>query len=146
MWIIVSALLSAHAQEPPEHLFQKGMVGLTTWSIANFATDGLPAMYATDPEWKAYHQMNVGWNTVNFALAGVGLLRNAPIEPQKISRIFWINCVLDVAYVTGGLILRNQGIQQNNPKWLGWGNSIALQGSFLLVFDGVMGWKFQQYK
>ena len=31
-------------------------------------------------------------------------------------------------------------------EWVGWGNSIAVQGSFLFVFDGIMGWKFQQYK
>ena len=58
--------------------------------------------------------------------------------------LFWINAALDVVYIAGGAVLRQQGIEKNNPQWIGWGDSIILQGGFLLVFDSVMGWRMQQ--
>ena len=146
MWLLFSLCLSANAERPPEDLFREGMIGLSTWSLSNFATSAGPAMYTTDPEWQAYHQMNIGWNTVNLALATSGLLRKTQPKPKSLARIFWINCALDVAYIAGGFLLRQKGIAQDNPQWRGWGSSIALQGSFLLVFDGVMGFGFQQYE
>jgi hypothetical protein len=89
--------------------------------------------------------MNAGWNTVNLALATTSLILDRPVEPQKLARVFWINAALDVGYMAGGLAMRQRGLRLEQPNLVGWGDSILLQGSFLFVFDGVMGWKMQRF-
>jgi len=88
--------------------------------------------------------MNAGWNVVNAGLASFALLDNKPIQPKKLAKIFWINAALDVLYIAGGVALRQQGLEKNNPQWVGWGDSIILQGGFLLTFDSLMGWRMQR--
>lgn len=136
----------AQGMEPSaEHTLAVGMGTLNGWAMANIATGSVLALTEEDPQRAAFHQMNAGWNTVNLALATASLLRDQPVEPSKLAKVFWINTAVDVGYVAGGLLLRQQGVQQGRPEWVGWGESIAVQGSFLFVFDGVMGWKMHRW-
>jgi hypothetical protein len=45
---------------------------------------------------------------------------------------------LDIAYIGGGWYLNRRGISKNSDRLHGYGNSIIMQGAFLLLFDGSM--------
>ena len=136
--------LALGGEPDAERTLSAGMGTLNGWALANITTGTLLALQEDDPQQAAFHQMNAGWNTVNLALATTSLLRDRPVEPQKLARVFWINAGLDVGYMAGGLLLRQRGLSQERPELVGWGDAILLQGGFLLVFDGVMGWKMQR--
>jgi len=129
-----------------EHL----MLGLGSYALANFAISGAGYFYSDDESSKRFHEMNVMWNTVNIGLAlpgyikarrgGQPMTREELLKAQKKTEsIFLFNDVLDVGYIAAGIWMRevapNQLDQENLFK--GYGNSLILQGSFLLVFDAV---------
>lgn len=127
-------------------LVQNNMYVLGAWASANIIQGTISASNTQGSE-KAFHQMNAYWNTVNFAIAGVGLLGirkqlNKPFglasnlkEQQKLEKILLLNSGLDLAYITTGLYLKERGTRLNKPRTEGFGNSLILQGAFLLVFD-----------
>jgi hypothetical protein len=93
--------------------------------------------------------MNLGWGVVNGVLAGVSLVHFKKSKPsgldfaqtvreqQKIEKLFLINGGLDLAYLGAGAWMLEKS-KTNTPKpeqWKGFGNSLLLQGGFLLVFD-----------
>ena len=129
-----------------EHL----MLGLGSYALANFAISGVAYFTSEDESSKRFHEMNVMWNTVNIGLAlpgyikarrgGQPMTREELLKAQKKTEsIFLFNDVLDVGYIAAGIWMRevapNQLDQENLFK--GYGNSLILQGSFLLVFDAV---------
>ena len=137
------------AMEPPtrtpETSLYQGMWVLNSWAITNIAT-GIPLSLTTDdPAQTAFYQMNAGWNVINLTLATLPLIQQPEVDPAKWSRIFWVNAGLDVGYVAAGLYMAHRGRETGNAKLEGFGNSIALQGGFLIGFDSVMGWKMQGY-
>lgn len=58
---------------------------------------------------------------------------------KKTESIFLINDVLDVGYIAAGIWMREVAPNQLDQEDLfkGYGNSLILQGSFLLVFDAL---------
>jgi len=142
---LILTALALGGEPSAERTLSAGMGTLNGWALANLTTGSMAALQAEDPQQIAFHQMNAGWNTVNLALATTGLLLDRPVEPQKLARVFWINAALDVGYMAGGLAMRQRGLRLEQPNLVGWGDSILLQGSFLFVFDGVMGWKMQRF-
>lgn len=127
-------------------LVQNNMYVLGAWASANIIQGTISASNTQGSE-KAFHQMNAYWNTVNFAIAGVGLLgirkqlnkqytlASNLKEQQKLEKILLLNSGLDIAYITTGLYLKEKGMRLNNSRNEGFGNSLLLQGAFLLVFD-----------
>lgn len=127
-------------------LMQNNMYVLGAWASANIIQGTISASNTQGSE-KAFHQMNAYWNTVNFAIAGVGLLgirkqmkrayglASNLKEQQKLEKILLLNSGLDLAYIATGLYLKEKGIRLNNTRNEGFGNSLLLQGAFLLVFD-----------
>jgi hypothetical protein len=131
---------------------RNGMIILTSWAGANIV-GGTAAYFATqNKEWKYFQEMNVFWNTVNLGL-GVANLALAPKnkpdaswtiqQSQKAQRsnelVFGINTGLDALYVGGGIAMRLLA-KPNGPAYerlRGYGTSLILQGSFLVVFDGI---------
>jgi len=124
------------------------MLGLGTWAGANITAGTIGWATAQQPELKAFHQMNVMWNTVNLGLAIPGYLRarntkavlslsKTISEQQKTERIFLFNTGLDVAYMTAGFLLRSMALnnQAKADQLNGFGNGLILQGSFLFAFD-----------
>lgn len=124
------------------------MLGLGSWAGANFLVSGVG--WATVPAGEAhyFHQMNVLWNTVNIGLAVPGYFKAKKSNPNlafaetiqmqhKTEKIFLINTGLDVAYISAGLLLRNNA--KLNPskrdQFNGFGSSLLLQGGFLFLFD-----------
>ena len=59
-----------------------------------------------------------------------------------IEKLYTFNLGLDLAYMAGGLYLREKGRNTSNMKsqdqLKGYGSSIIVQGGFLLLMDGLM--------
>jgi hypothetical protein len=127
-----------------------GMEVLGGWAIANIGVGAIGWNAAGSNEARYFYQMNILWNTVNFGAALIGYSgaqnnKNKKLtaaeslkQQQKIEKIFLINGGLDVAYIGTGLYLKLTGDSRNSPIRKGYGESILLQGGFLLIFDGIM--------
>ncbi len=157
-WLFLSAGIWAFAQIPPTGLTdfnewrlqrqKNGMLVLGTWAVGNIA---IGAAFSSRKEGSAkyFHQMNAGWNAVNLGIAALGYLGAAKSDPasgdlflsiqehHKIQKILLFNAGLDVAYMMGGayLIERSKNTSKLPERLKGFGQSIVLQGGFLLLFD-----------
>lgn len=123
-----------------------GMLVLGSWAVANIAVGSL-AYGKANGSTKYLHQMNIFWNIVNLGIASAGYfgkedtgggLASSLFAQQKIEKILLVNAALDVAYMAGGLYLRERGLRKSSDRLTGYGKSILIQGAFLLVFDGTM--------
>ncbi len=128
---------------------KKSMLVLGGWSAANIIVSGI-ATGTHNPEVRYFHQMNVMWGGINLAIAGLGYwgagkekIDNPTLaavlkHQSKTEKTYLINTGLDVLYVGAGLLMNKTSNNQKNPdKFKGYGNSIMLQGGFLLLFDAV---------
>lgn len=127
---------------------QKGMVILGSWAVGNMVWGGVGASQTTGAT-KAFHQMNLYWNSVNLIIAGFGYWQATKEAPgtdfwatmeaqQKIEKILLFNAGLDLAYIVGGFYLKERGLRNEKDQLVGFGKSVILQGGFLLAFDAVM--------
>ena len=127
---------------------KKLMVGLGSYAMSNFVFSGIGYSTAKTEQTERFHEMNVIWNTVNLSLAVSGYLnaarggkamnREEMIKMQKKTEtIFIVNSCLDIGYMSAGLWMRSLAPNRRSQEELfrGYGNSLILQGSFLLVFD-----------
>ena len=122
------------------------MTALGAWGLLNVVQGSISATNTVGPE-HYFHQMSAYFNAVNVGIAAAGFLGikkqllktntlTSEIKAQRqIQKILLINSALDVGYFATGLIMRNVGIKNLNPKTQGYGGSIMLQGAFLLVYD-----------
>ncbi len=128
---------------------KKSMLVLGGWSVANIVVSGF-ATNTSNREMRYFHQMNVMWGSINLAIAGLGYwgAERAKIDNPTLAAVlrhqngvektYLINGGLDVLYVGAGLWMNQASDNQKNPeKFKGWGNSIMLQGGFLLLYDAV---------
>ena len=119
---------------------------LGAWAGANIIQGSISAGNTSGSD-HYFHQMNAYWNTFNLAIAGLGLwaakkqlagehtlARNLK-EQHQTEKILLLNAGLDVAYIMTGLYLKEHGNRLNSDQPRGYGNSLLLQGGFLLVFD-----------
>lgn len=127
-------------------LNKTNMTVLLAWSGANLVQGSISAgNLKGSPHY--FHQMNAYFNIINLAIAGYGLyevrkqmnkklslLQNLR-QQQKIESLLLLNSGLDLSYITTGLYLRERGTNKLNEQTKGYGGSLILQGSFLLVFD-----------
>lgn len=159
MLLVVFCFFSMHAmaQEIPAladfnqtrlQYNQDGMLILGGWAVGNMVWGGIGASQ-TSGETKAFHQMNLYWNSVNLLIAGFGYWQATKETPgtdfwatmeaqQGIEKVLLLNGALDLAYMAGGLYMKERGLRKDNPRLIGFGKSVILQGAFLLAFDGVM--------
>ncbi len=127
-------------------LNKTNMTILLAWSGANLVQGSISAgNLQGSPHY--FHQMNAYFNIVNLAIAGYGLYEvrrqmNKKLslyqhlkQQQKIESLLLFNSGLDLTYITTGLYLRERGTNKLNDQTKGYGGSLMLQGSFLLVFD-----------
>lgn len=124
------------------------MLGLGSYAVTNFVVGGIGYATSQDQANKHFHEMNVMWNTVNLGLAVPGYLKakrrgkaltleEMIKEQKKTETIFLVNDVLDLGYIATGIWMRNEAVNQGDraDMFKGYGNSLILQGSFLLAFD-----------
>lgn len=124
-----------------------GMLVLGGWALANIVS-GTMLSFTTKGEAKYFNQFNALWNTINLGLALNGLfntgtdslsLLNSVTGHQTLQNIFVLNAGLDLAYIATGLFLKEKAKNSDKKDILtGSGNSLLLQGAFLLVFDSAM--------
>lgn len=126
-------------------LERNAMIALTSWGGTNLSS-GLIGWGISNGESKYFHQMNAAWGAINAGIGISALLINKD-QPETVSealnrshrteKILYLNTGLDVAYVTAGFLFKARS--KNNPKnvdrFRGFGNSLLLQGGFLLLFD-----------
>ena len=74
------------------------------------------------------------WVSVNNSNKNIPLPGNL-LAQHQIEKILLLNTGLDLAYLATGLYLKERGQRLNNDRNKGYGNSLLLQGAFLLVFD-----------
>jgi hypothetical protein len=127
-------------------LNKTNMTILLAWSGANLVQGTISAgNLKGSPHY--FHQMNAYFNIINLAIAGYGLYEvrkqmNKKLslyqnlrQQQKVESLLLLNTGLDLSYITTGLYLRERGTNTLNDQTKGYGGSLMLQGSFLLVFD-----------
>ncbi len=122
---------------------------LTGWSVANLAYGGIAAA-RTEGTTKYFNRMNVYWNVVNLGIAAPSLIsslrkkNNLPTtldesieELHSLEKTLLFNTGLDAAYLMGGLYLleRAKNSPDQHDRLKGFGQSVLLQGGFLLLFD-----------
>jgi hypothetical protein len=127
-------------------LNKTNMTILLAWSGANLVQGSISAGNLKGST-HYFHQMNAYFNIINLAIAGYGLYEvrkqmNKKLslyqnlrQQQKIESLLLLNTGLDLTYITTGLYLRERGTNKLNDQTKGYGGSLMLQGSFLLVFD-----------
>ena len=129
-------------------LNQTNMWVLGGWAVGNIGVSSILRSRSTGTV-RYFHEMNVIWNFVNLGLAGAGLYGGYTTDPasfglwetfneqQKIEKILLFNLALNFTYLTaGGYLIERSKTSTNLPERLkGYGQSLILQGGFLLLFD-----------
>ena len=132
---------------------QNAMITLGSWAAANIIS-GFIIAGQTQGEAKYAWQMNAYWNLVNGGLAVMGYIGARKAMARKyglaeneaaqrsIEKLYAFNFGLDLAYIATGFFLREKGMNSTNQKsrdqLMGYGTSIAVQGGFLLLMDGIV--------
>ncbi len=161
--IISTALVlpvgAAYGQETPSlqqlRAFQQdrirtnttAMLVLGSWAAGNILV-GVYGNFRAHGEAKYFHQFNALWNTVNLGIALFGYMDAVSADPATMSAadiirdhsslqsFLLLNAGLDVAYITAGFYLKERAKSSSSAERLrGYGNSLLLQGGFLLLFD-----------
>lgn len=126
---------------------ERGMAILLGWAALNMGVGAIGWARSEDPRWRAFHQMNLGWNVVNAAIAAFGYydatrpqtlplgLSETIAQGVSIQKILMINIGLDVAYMAAGAWMWERGRRLEDVRFEGWGQSLILQGGFLFAFD-----------
>jgi hypothetical protein len=130
-----------------QQIRKKGMLVLGSWAAGNMIVGGIGTA-TTDGTTRYFHQMNVGWNAVNLAIAGLGYWGAAKEQAPEnhyllakhhfdFQKVLLFNAGIDLAYMTAGawLIQRAQLDALQADQLRGFGQSLILQGAFLFVFD-----------
>ena len=128
------------------------MIVLGSWALGNMGTNGLLLKNPSFAEKGHFYRMNIFWNVVNLGLAIPGLRHSLITDPASLNmaetvsefhqmgKFLMFNAGLDVAYITGGFLLKEMAKTHENKRDImrGYGRSLILQGGFLLVFDIVL--------
>jgi len=131
-----------------QQLQRSGMIVLGSWALANMAT-GAVGWSQLDGRKKYFHQMNFFWNTVNAGIAGYAIYQGHQMAADmldadgvmskhlKTETVLLVNSALDLGYIGTGFLLQHLGKKEgkNHAMLQGYGDSLLLQGGFLLVFD-----------
>ena len=133
---------------------QVAMGSLGAWSAGNLIVSPLLSNNifkngSSTTSGDYFHQMNFNWNIVNGAIAGLGYwsvcrrkkklwnFSSLEIEKKNLNTSLAVNMGLDVVYIVSGILLNRVGhsSSSNAELKIGYGNSLMLQGGFLLIFD-----------
>lgn len=148
--------LSAYAQndslknsfgQSNKKINETAMLVLGGWAAGNILS-GTYGNFKASGEAKYFHQFNAMWNLVNLGIATFGYLNAVNSDPTSMTNLeilndynslqsfLLLNAGLDVAYIATGFYLKERSKNSSSSERLrGYGNSLLLQGGFLLVFD-----------
>jgi hypothetical protein len=134
-------------QQERNDINQNAMLVLGSWAVANILVGAYGNFKATG-EAKYFHQFNAAWNIVNLGIAAFGYFNAVNSDPATMTNMeilndynsfqsfLLLNAGLDVAYIATGFYLKERSKNSSSAERLrGYGNSLLLQGGFLLAFD-----------
>ncbi len=149
-------MLSAYAQSDSVfysfhqnrmNINESAMFVLGTWAAGNILV-GTYGNFKASGEAKYFHQFNAMWNVVNLGIAAFGYFNAVNSDPTSMTNLeilndynslqsfLLLNAGLDVAYIATGFYLKERSKNSSSSERLrGYGNSLLLQGGFLLAFD-----------
>ena len=147
---------SVEAQGPQTDLFdehlssmQTGMTVLGGWALSNIVVGGVARRYVSGPQ-RYFHEMNAGWNAINLGIAALGYLTLPEVAPDsglealkdlnRTDHVLIFNAGLDLAYMALGYGLMERGRRLDSPRYIGYGQSLLLQGAFLFAFDAALAY------
>lgn len=126
---------------------ESAMLMLGGWAAGNILV-GTYGNFKANGEIKYFHQFNAAWNIVNLGIAAFGYFNAVNSDPATMTNLeilndytslqsfLLLNAGLDVAYIMTGFYLKERAKSSSSSERLrGYGNSLLLQGGFLLVFD-----------
>lgn len=142
-----STLHLQNFQMERKNINETAMLVLGGWAVGNILI-GTYGNFKSSGEAKYFHQFNAMWNVVNLGIAAFGYFNAANSDPSSITNLeiikdynslqnfLLLNAGLDVAYIATGLYLKERSKNSSSAERLrGYGNSLLLQGGFLLLFD-----------
>lgn len=125
-----------------QHLLSR----LKTWAVINII-GGFLLLLRPAKFYRALGQQFVAWGLINLLISVLGergLRNRQPIsevcpsievqEYTKFSRILWVNTILDIFYISGGLLLA-RARKTRQEKTAGHGIGIIIQGAGLFILD-----------
>jgi hypothetical protein len=126
---------------------ETAMLVLGGWAVGNILV-GTYGNFKASGEAKYFHQFNAMWNVVNLGIAAFGYFNAVNSDPSSminleiikdynsLQNFLLLNAGLDVAYIATGLYLKERSKNSSSAeRFRGYGNSLLLQGGFLLLFD-----------
>jgi len=126
---------------------ETGMLVLGGWAAGNILI-GTYGNFKASGEAKYFHQFNAMWNVVNLGIASFGYFNAINSDPTAMTNVeiikdfnslqnfLLLNAGLDAAYIMTGFYLKERAKNSSSAERLkGYGNSLLLQGGFLLLFD-----------
>ena len=139
---------------------QQSLSLLSGWSVVNLIYSPLATKNLFSPETtnEYFHQMNFSWNLINVGIAGIGhiIVNKDSKKPwdmktlydkkKKAEKSIIINMGLDLAYMVTGLLLKNNAKKLTSEHSMnkGFGNSLILQGGYLLFYDAIFLMKLKK--
>ena len=142
-----STLHLQNFQMERKNINETAMLVLGGWAVGNILI-GTYGNFKSCGEAKYFHQCNAMWNVVNLGIAAFGYFNAVNSDPSSMTNLeiikdfnslqnfLLLNAGLDVAYIATGLYLKERSKNSSSSERLrGYGNSLLLQGGFLLLFD-----------
>ena len=135
---------------------QQSLSLLSSWSVGNLILSPIATKNLFGPSTtnEYFHQMNFSWNLLNVGIAGLGHIivnkdskkpwdiQTLHFKKKKAEKSIIINMGLDLAYMVTGFIIKNNLAESSMNK--GYGNSIILQGGYLLFYDAIFLMKLKK--
>ncbi|MDX5419094.1 MAG: hypothetical protein LPK09_07745 [Hymenobacteraceae bacterium] len=124
-----------------------GMLALGVWALVNILISSIKLTKSSRNK-RYFFQMNIYWNIVNMIIAGGSLYYILSVDPAARTlagsvdfhywclKLLYLSIGLDLAFLMLAAYLKE--LSKSSPKTeqhLGWGQSITLQGFFLLLLD-----------
>tara|TARA_B100000427_G_scaffold300157_1_gene282334 strand:+ start:324 stop:863 length:540 start_codon:yes stop_codon:yes gene_type:complete len=133
---------------------QQSTLVFSGWSILNIGISPLCTKNLFNPVTSSdhFHLSNFNWNLFNAGFAGLSYysvytnsqktwsISELNKRKKRLERALAFNVALDFIYIASGLLLKhatNPNDLVNYPAFHGGGNSLILQGGFLLVYDSI---------
>lgn len=132
---------------------QNSLLLLSGWSATNLVASPIfcKNLYSAESKSDYFHQMNFNWNLINAGICGVSHflvhrdsrkpwnLNDISSRKSKAEKSITFNMGLDILYVITGFIL-NQNANESKGNLninKGYGNSLMIQGGYLLLYDAI---------
>jgi hypothetical protein len=132
---------------------QQSLSLLSGWSVLNVAYSPLASQNLFNPTTtlEYFHLGNFNWSLLNIGIAGLShysvyrkstqpwSISGLKTQKRKVKRTIKINIALDCMYIIAGALLKQAASvnSEDYQNFQGNGNSIILQGSFLLFYDSI---------